>query len=160
MATAQVPVTIDTPDSAGNGFPVLSTGNGFSNVRRVVPGFIVDLDGTWEGAVRVPQNYASGAKIILSWVCNATTGVLRSIVSTTVIADGESEDTAYTAETAVDTTVPGTAKFRKDVSFTLTTVPVAGDTLNVKVTRNGANAADTLAVTAMLWECVFEYTTT
>lgn len=152
---------LDTPDASGNGYPSLSLtaspGGGFSNVRRIIPTFTHGVDGTWEGSIRVPHNYASGAKLILSFVVNATSGAVRSLVSTAVVAAGVTEDTAYTAETAVNTTVPGTARFRFDVSFTLTTTPVAGSTLNVKVTRNGANGADTCTVDALLWELIFEY---
>lgn len=158
MATVQVPVSLDTPDASGNGYPALSTNNGFSNVRAIVPAFAKTVDGTWEGRLRVPQNYASGGAIILSQVANATSGAVRNRVSTAVVAAAVSEDTAYTDESYVNTTVPGTAKQRFDITFTLTTTPVPGSTLNVKVTRQGTNGGDTLAVDALLWECIFQYT--
>lgn len=152
---------LDTPDASGNGYPALSLtaspGGGFSNVRRIICSFTKSVDGTWEGSLRIPHNYSSGGTIILSAVANATTGVVRWIISTAVVAAGVTEDTAYTAETAQNITVPATARLRFDTTFTLTTTPVAGSTLNVKVTRNGANVADTLAVDALLWECVFQY---
>lgn len=158
--TVQVTVPLDTPDSSANGYAALSLNNGFSNVRRIVPGFTKSVDGTWEGAIRVPQNYSSTGKIILSAVANATSGAVRWIVSTSVVAASSSEDATYTAETAQNVTVPGTAKQRFDTTFTLTTTPVAGSTLNVKVQRNGANVGDTLAVDCLLWECIFQYTST
>lgn len=160
MATVQVPVVLDTPDASGNGYPSLSTNNGFTNVRRVVAAFTKSVDGTWEGSVRVPQNYSSAGAIILSAVANATTGAVRWIVSTAVVAASVSEDTAYTDETAVNTTVPGTAKQRFDTTVTLTTTPAAGSTLNVKIKRQGTNGGDTLAVDCLLWEIVFQYTST
>jgi hypothetical protein len=156
--TVQVPVLLDTPDSSGNGYPALSTNNGFSNVRRVVPAFTKSVDGTWEGALRVPQNYVSAGRIILSGVANATSGAVRVRVSTSVVANGATEDPAYTDEAYVNHTVPGTANLRDDVTFTLSTTPVAGSTLNVKVTRQGTNGGDTLAVDWLLWEVVFQYT--
>ena len=158
MATVQISVPLDTPDSSGNGYPALSTGNGFTNVRRVVPAFTKSVDGTWEGAVRIPQNYSSAGVIICSFVANATSGAIRVQVSDAVVAVSVTEDTAYTAETAANTTVPGTAKQRFDISTTLTTTPVAGSTLNVRVARIGTNVGDTLAVDALLWECLFQYT--
>lgn len=160
MATVQLPIRLETPDSAGSGYPALTTNNGFSNVRRVLPAFTKLVDGTWEGSVRIPQNYSSGGAVKLSFVANATSGAIRSRVSTTVVAASSTEDASYTDESYVNTTVPGTAKQRFDVSFTLTTTPVVGSTLNVKVTRNGTNGGDTLAVDALLWEAVFEYTST
>lgn len=159
-ATIQVPIALDTPDSSGNGYPALSTNNGFSNVRRVVPAFTKTVDGTWEGAIRVPQNYASAGAVIVRGVSNATSGAVRLQVSTSVVANGATEDAAYTAETAVNHTVPGTAKFADDTTFTLTTTPVAGSTLNVKVARIGTNGGDTLAVDYLIWEVIFQYTST
>jgi len=155
--TKRVRVRLDVPDSSGNGYPALTTSNGFSNVRRIVPAFTKDVVGSWEGTVEIPADYSSGGAIICSYVCNATTGVYTNQISTAVVADGVTEDTAYTAETAVDTTVPGTAKLRKDVSTTLTTTPVAGSTLNVKVAHNGTAGNDTLAVDMLLWDCHFSY---
>lgn len=158
MATVRIPVTLDTPDSSGNGYPGLSTANGFSAVRRVIPYLTKLVDGTWEGAVEIPQNYASGGSVIVSGVCNATSGAVRLQVSTAVAANGVSEDTAYTAETAVNHTVPGTAKFRDDTTFTLATTLVAGSTLNVKVARIGSNGGDTLAVDYGVWAVTLSYT--
>ncbi len=155
-------VPLDTPDASGNAFPGLSLnaspGGAFTNVRRIIPSFTTGVDGTWEGSIRIPQNYASGGTIILSAVANATSGAVRWIVSTAVVAAGVSEDTSYTAETGVNKTVAGTARQRFDQSFTLTTTPVAGSTLNVKVTRKGAGGlGDTLTVDCLLWECIFQY---
>lgn len=159
-ATRGLLVVLDTPDASGNGFPALSTSNGFSVVRRIVPAFINALDGTWEGNIVVPADYSSAGAILVSGVCNANSGAVRLRVSTSVIANGASEDGAYTDEAYVNHTVPGTALFRDDVTFTLATTPVAGRTLNVKVTRNGSNGGDTLAVAYLLWDVSFQYTPT
>lgn len=158
MATVQIPITLDTPDSSGNGYPALSTNNGFTNVRRVVAAFTKSVDGTWEGSMRIPQNYSSAGAVILSAVANATSGAVRWIVSTSVVAAGSSENATYTAETAQNITVPGTALLRFDTTFTLSTTPAAGSTLNVQVKRNGSNGGDTLAVDCLLWETIFQYT--
>jgi hypothetical protein len=155
---AQIP--LDTPDASGNAYPALTTNNGFTNIRRVLAAFAKSVDGTWEGSIRIPQNYSSGGAIILSFVANATSGALRARVSTAVVASAVTEDTAYTDESYVNTTVPATAKKRFDITFTLATTLVAGSTLNVKVTRNGTNGGDTLAVDALLWECILSYTPT
>lgn len=155
--TFRTTVPLDTPDGTGNGYPALTTSNGFTNVRRVVPAFTKDVVGTWEGACVVPANYGSAGAIVVSYVANATSGVFRSRVGTAVVAVSASEDTAYTNETYADTTVPGTAKQRFDVSFTLTSTPIANSTLNVKVEHEGTHANDTLAVDCLIWACHFQY---
>lgn len=157
--TVQVPVGVDTPDVAANGYPALSLNNGFTNVRRLLPAFTTGVDGTWSGSVRIPDNYGSGGIVRLSWVANATSGNLRHRVSSAVVADGVSEDTAYTDEGYINTAVPGTALQRFSTAFTLSTTPAAGASLNVKVTRNGTSGSDTLAVDALLYSLVFEYVT-
>lgn len=156
--TVRAQVPLDTPDASGNGYPGLSTNNGFTNVRRIWPYFTKLVDGTWEGSIHIPHNYASAGAIILRGVANATTGAVRLQVSTSVVANGSTENPAYTPETAVNHTVVGTANALDDVTFTLSTTPVADSTLNVKVARIGTNGGDTLAVDYGLVECIFSYT--
>lgn len=148
---------LDTPDASGNGYPGLSINNAFTNVRRIWPYFTKAVDGTWSGSIHIPHNYSSAGTIILRGVANATSGAVRLMVSTSVVANGSTENPAYTDETPVNHTVVGTANALDDVSFTLTTTPVADSTLNVKVTRVGSNGGDTLAVDYGLVECIFSY---
>jgi len=115
--------------------------------------FIKDVDGIATGTVNIPNSLCStpAAKIILQVLANATTGVTSLQVSTGAIADGESMNpSSLTAETIQDITVPGTAYLRKEVSFTLTNVPVAKDMLIVEVLHDGDKAADTLAVNTLI----------
>ena len=156
--TMIVPVIFDAPDASANGYPAYSLNNGFSNVTRVVPSFTHAQLGTWYGAVRIPPNYESGGQVIVSSVTNATSGVVRYTVGSAVVAAAVSEDTNYTTETAVNTTVPGTALQRFDVTFTLSTTLAASSTLNLFVQRQGNNAADTLTTDTLMWECLLSYT--
>lgn len=149
---------MSTADSAGNAFPGLSTQYGFSNVRRLLPAFTNGVDGTWEGGIDVPDDYSSGGSILVRAVVNANSGAVRWIAGTAVVADSVTEDTAYTDETAQNVTVPGTAKQRFTTTFTLSTTPVAGSSLNVRIKRNGANGGDTCTAVALLWVVEFEYT--
>lgn len=120
--------------------------------------FLKDVDGKVYGIVRVPEDYGSGGTIILSMAWNATTGVSRLLIGTTPVADGESfNPAALTDETAQDITVPGTAYFRKDVSFTLTPTLVAGDILLVEVFHQGSHGNDTVAVDTLMWGAFFGY---
>jgi hypothetical protein len=156
--TRTVAVPVNTPDGSGNGFPALTTLNGFANVRRVVAAFINGALGTWEGAIEVPADYASGGIITLTWAANAVAGNLRNRVGSEVVATGVTLDGAYTQEAYVATTVQATANRRFQSTFALSTVLVAGSTLALQITRDGGNAADTLAVAALLVGCDLTYT--
>lgn len=157
MAIAQIPVPLFEADASGNAYPALIAGTVH---RHLIPAFVKDVVGDWFGLVRVPQDYASGPKIVLSIGANATTGVTTMGVATAVPANAESYNpAAYTVETDVDITVPATAYLRKDQSFTLASGPAIGDDLLVRVRHNGTATNDTLAVDTLLFNCVFEYTT-
>lgn len=153
-----VRLAVDTPDANGNGFANITIGTGWANLRRVLPAFVNGADGTWEGSLQIPADYSSGGTITLRWAANATVGAIRARVGSSVVANLVSTDTAYTQEAYVNTTVPGTALQRFSVAYVLSTSLVAGSTLFFQVTRNGANAADTLAVPANLIGCDLSYT--
>ena len=153
-----VRLAVDTPDPNGNAFANIKIGTGWANLRRVLPAFINGQLGTWEGSLQVPDDYASGGTIRLRWAANATTGNLRNRVGTSVIADNVSTDTAYTQESYASTACPGTALQRFTSTFTLSTTLVAGRTLFFQVTRDGGNAADTLATQANLIGADLVYT--
>ena len=155
MATFQVPVPLTTPDASGNAYAAqVST----ANIREVVAGFTKDVVGDWWGLVVVPQNYVSGAAVVLSVAANATTGVTTMGMATKNVANTGVYDAALTAETDQDVTVPGTAYTRKDVTFTLTPTVAAGDDLLVRIRHNGTAVNDTLAVDTLLFSAVFQYT--
>lgn len=159
--TKQVAVILDTADALGNGFAALTTFYGFTNVRRVLPALPHDaVVSSWTGAVRVPQDYGSTPVILLSMVVDNTLAAKAAAirVSTSVVADAVSEDTAYTDEAYVNVAIPTTANERFDQSYALTTTPVAGATLNVQVTRDGTRPGDTLTLgNVLIWECLFQY---
>jgi len=153
MATIRVPVDLRNPrvsSLAGNSFfSVLALTNWDAGHWQ----FVKDVDGKIYGAVAVPKNLAGtpNASLRLVTAYNATTGVSRWSVKSKDPADGETLDASFTSETAQDITVPGTAYFRKDVSFTLTNAPAADDLLLVEVFHEGAHANDTVAVNSLLF---------
>jgi hypothetical protein len=156
-ATQAYSPPLDTPDSSGFTFPVLSTAVGFSNVRRIMPALSHGGTGSWVGTIRVPPNYG-GSPVLTVTACTAsTTGAIRWTVGTAHIPIGTTEDTAFTDETPQNVTVPGSALRRFDVVFPLTTAPNAGDDLNFRVTRQGANAGDTCTGNAFVWTVLFTY---
>jgi len=166
MATSNVPIPVPmvTPDSSGNGYPGLTTNNGFSNLRAIIPYFTKSADGTWQGSFPVPSNYSSGGTVVVTAVANATSGAVRWIVLCGQTKNGSSADLSLTAETAQNVTVPGTANQAFDTTFTLAgTTPSAGtahpEVFVVQVERNGSNGGDTLAVDCGVLAVTFLYTT-
>lgn len=116
---------------------------------------------TWEGAIQVPSDYGSAPTITLVLVANnAVAGKAARIrVSSAVVPVGSSEDTAYTDEAYVNVSVPSAANQRFDQAYSLSTAVAAGATLNVKVSRDANNGADTLtSVSVLIWRCTFGYT--
>lgn len=154
--TIQVPISLTTTDATGNAYAAQVAP---TNIREVVPAFTKDVVGDWWGIVRVPQNFVSTAKVIASIAANATTGVTTMGLASKNFADAATYDTALTSEADQDITVPATAYKRKDVTFTLTNQPVAGDDLIVRIRHNGTAANDTLAVDTLLFLAVFQYST-
>lgn len=156
MATVRVPLPLTVPDSSGNGYAALVAG---TNLRDLFPAFTTGVDGFWYGALDVPENYTSGGKVVLWVAANDTTGhVSRWIVGSLARDTAATWDSAYTAETAQNVTMSTTAYRPTAVSFTLSTTPVAANSLLFYVERNGANVADTLTVDAYLFKAAFEYT--
>ncbi len=158
-ATKQVQLAplFGAPDATGNAFAGLIA---TANIRLLLPAFTNGVDGFWWGVLRVPEDYASAGSIALRVGANDTTGhVSRWIVSTKARDAAATWDTALTAETAQNLTMSTTAYRPADVSFTLTTTPVAGQDLVFNVERNGSSGSDTLTVVAFLFEAVFQYST-
>lgn len=156
MATVRVPLPLAVPGSSGNGYAALVAG---TNLRGLFPAFTTGVDGFWYGSLDVPENYSSGGKFTLWVAANDTTGhASRWIVGSLARNTSATWDSAYTAETAQNLTMATTAYKPAAVSFTLSTTPVAGESLIFYVERNGSNVADTLTVDAYLFKCVFEYT--
>ncbi len=155
--TKQVPITLTAPDSTGNGYGLLVA---TANIREVFPAFVHDVDGSWWGIVRIPQDYSSAGTIILRIGANSTAGQVTSFIVATKVRDTAATwDAALTAETVQDLTLQTTAYWPSDLTFTLSTTPVAGSDLVVQIEHNGTRGADTLAVDSILFQAVFQYST-
>lgn len=153
--TKHAPLPFGAPDASGNAFAQLVA---TANIRLLVPAFTNGVDGVWWAILHVPSDYSSTPAIVLRVAANSAAGqVSRWIVSSKAIGTGGTWDAALTAETAQNLTMSTTAYRPADVTFTLSTTPVAGSDLIVAVQRNGANAADTLVVAALLFDAYFTY---
>lgn len=111
------------------------------------------------GKFKIPENYVGTAKITVLWNANATSGAAVFDLSYLARTTGEDMGAAATDTTdTVTTTTNGTAFNLNESSMTLTSADfAAGDTVPFEVFRDGANASDTLAVSAIIWDIVFEY---
>jgi hypothetical protein len=148
VETRHLPIQITGPYDA-NSFPTMYLLTGY---QPYVWEFVKDVDGYVFWQARVPDGLAAtpNAKVVLEIIANATSGVTRLGVSSKNAADGATMNSSLTVETEQDITVPGTAYFRKKVSFTLTNAPAAGDLLYGNIKHAGAHANDTLAVDTLL----------
>ena len=158
-STTNIPIDLRNPQvsaNAGNSFWTLA---GLTAWDAGHWEFVKSVQGNIFGLVQIPHTIGAtpAAKIILSLAANATTGVAVVQVASAAVANGATYNPAsLTAETAQNVTVPGTAYFRKDVTFTLTNAPVADQQLIVEILHNGTNGSETLAVNLLLLEAVLQ----
>lgn len=108
---------------------------------------------------QVPQNYVGTAKIGVIVATTATSGDWRYEFDYTAIADGESGDPSADQESVGATvTVPGTARLIDVQEISLTSGNfAAGDWVQGRIVRDGADAADTLAAALYLLGAYFSY---
>lgn len=117
------------------------------------------------GKVRVPADYNTGGTVtcIVVWNSTVTSGdVVFDLDYRAVGGDNaESLDQAsYQESLTVTDTASGTANNRMIATMTFTAGNLlAGDTLEFFFGRDGADAADTMAGSAMVHELIFSYTT-
>lgn len=150
-ASGAIAVDLRNPQvgaNVGNCFPTVTALTAWEELHWE---FVKDVAGKLYGIVKVPASGTTAAKIVLSILANATSGVTRLNVKWAGVADAASLNPAsLTAITSQDITVPGTARLRKDVTFTLASQPAANDILIVEIEHEGAHANDTLAVNTEL----------
>ncbi len=170
MATHRIPILgwKTVPDTSGNcwfePYTILATNDvwgyliaRFGASNAAAPTTRIGLRGSFD----VPQNYVGTAKIIIHWTSTLTSGDVAWDIDYRAIGgdDTESLDQAGTQESATVTdTAPSAANERQTATITLTSANLAaGDTVQFELFRDGADAADTLAGSAMLHELLFEY---
>ena len=114
------------------------------------------------GAFTVPKNYVGNAKIVIVWSASVTSGnVVWDFDYRTVGGDDTTSLDQSGTEEAVTVTdaAPGAAWRRLEVSISLTSANFAADELvEFYLARDGADAADTMAASACLFDLLLEYT--
>ncbi len=106
----------------------------------------------------VPEDYVSGGAIRLYYtMASATSGVVRWSARVAAKKEGESIGTAGSTD-IVNDTVQGTAINVGVLDITTSETLAAGDVLNIRVGRSGAEGADTATGNAHLHAVTLRYT--
>lgn len=153
------------PDSAGNVFfepySVKATNDAFPQI--VVVFNETALKQGIYGAFPIPQNYVGTPLIVIVWTSTAITGTCVWDFDYRAVGgnDTESLDQATVQENVtVSDVAPGAANRRLEVTVALTAGNLAaGDTVEFELSRDGTDAADTLAgaAAAILHDVLFRY---
>jgi hypothetical protein len=170
MATHKIPIfgANTVPDTSGNcwqePFTVLATNDvwgfliwRFGDSNAAQPTTRIGLRGVFV----VPENYVGTAKIVLIWTATITAGnVVWDFDYRTVAGDDVSSlDQAGTEQSITVTDAAPTAALRQLVVELTPTAAnfAAGETVEFELFRDGADAADTMAGSAILVDAFFQY---
>jgi len=114
------------------------------------------------GGFTVPKNYSAGANLIVVWTSTLTTGDAEWDFDYRAVGgnDVESLDQATSQETVnANDTAPSAAWERMEISIALTDANfTADDEVLFEFFRDGTDAGDTIAGSALLFALLFEYT--
>lgn len=163
MATHRIfiPATAFLPDASGNVYPKSSA---IDDTNDLMPHEILAFkdSGTKIGAsatFQIPANYIGTPKLQIIWKAPATTGAVVWDVDFASKAVGETLDPSAADESeTVTTTTNGTALARNESEVTPTGSTFAvEDLVQVKVSRDGAEGADTMAAEALFEGVAFEW---
>jgi hypothetical protein len=165
MAVFRIPINGNIfPDSSGDVFiepyTVKATNDNWA-YPVIVFNDTADKIGL-DGVFHVPQNYVGSANLVIVWTSTATSGDVEFDFDYRAVGgnDTESLDQA-TAQESVNSndTAPSATDERMEISISLTDGNfAAGDTVQYKLYRDGADAGDTLAAAVTVHEVFFEYT--
>lgn len=150
------------PDSSGNVFWRPAS---IEDANDLYPGQQVLAykdSGTKIGAaarVQVPKNYIGTAKIGVRWRTTATSGTFVLDVDYRAIANNESSDpTTHQESLSANEVADANARDLNDLEVSLTSANLAvDDSLYVLISRDGADAADTIADEVEIVDAWLEY---
>lgn len=110
---------------------------------------------------QVPMNYVGTAKFYVIWTSTATSGnVVWEIAYRDVGGDDTTSlDQSTAQETLTITDAAPTATDRRLAPSATATAGnfTAGDTVEIKISRDGTSASDTMAASAQIADVIFEY---
>lgn len=114
-----------------------------------------------EGGFVVPQNYVGAASLIVVWTSSAIAGDVEWDFDYRAVGgdDAESLDQAGTQESVNQNDTAPTAAFRRlEAALALTPGNFSpGDEVEFGLFRDGADAGDTMAAAALVFEVLFQY---
>lgn len=125
-----------------------------TNITRAVLDYSDASNHTSSVPFYLADDYDSAGAVNLEiyWLTTATSGNVIWSVQTVCVGVGETTDPAYNAAQTVTTAAQGVASYKQRstiASLTMTGCS-AGETLFLKIDRNGQTAGDTIAATASL----------
>lgn len=113
------------------------------------------------GSFQVPQNFVGTASVVVVWTATGTTGNCVWDLDYRAVGgnDAESMDQTGTQQSvSVTDAAPSAAHERLEASLSPTSSNfAAGDTVLWKLFRDGTDAADTMALSAILFDLQFQY---
>lgn len=113
------------------------------------------------GGFTVPKDYVGAAKIIVVWTSTATSGDVEWDFDYRAVGgdDTESLDQSGTQESVnLNDTAPSAAHERMETALALTAGNFAADDeVEFELFRDGADAGDTMAAAAIVFNVLFEY---
>lgn len=167
MATHRLPLINwhSVPDVSGDVFfepyTIKATNDFFKHMVLVFNDS--GADDEFFGAFDVPQNYSSGAKLIVVWTTTAITGDWEIGFAYRAVGgnDAESLDQTTAQESLLsgnNDTAPSATDERMEFSISLTDANfAAGDTVEFIFSREGADGGDGLSAAIQVHELLFEY---
>lgn len=167
MATHRIPILgfSSRPDTSGDVFFEPASVKGTNDFFREIVLVFNDsgADDELYGSFQVPQNYSGTAKITIIWTTTATSGDVEWGFAYRAVGgnDTESLDQTTAQESLLsgnNDTAPSATDERMEYSISLTSGNLAaGDLVQYKFSREGADAGDTLAAAVRVYGLYFEY---
>jgi hypothetical protein len=112
------------------------------------------------GGFTVPQNYVGTPKLAITWTSTATSGDVEWDFDYRAVGgdDTESLDQATAQESVnLNDTAPSAIHEKMECLITLSANFAAGDEVEFDFGRDGADAGDTMAAAAIVFNVLFEY---
>lgn len=107
-----------------------------------------------QNSLLLPADWAGNIDARIIWSTSATTGNAKWSLSTicTAVDASETDDPAFNTASTVTTAAPGTANRLQTSSISSVTITgcAAGESLHLKIFRDGNDGSDTIAATARL----------
>lgn len=135
--------------TANAAVPACVTG---SNTQKGVLDFADGSNLSAQMTYMLPTTWTGTVDAKIKWLSSATTGTVVWQLSSSCVADGQTDDPAFNASTPSFEATKGTANQTNDATITSLNVTgcAAGELIHFKIFRDSAHASDTMAGTARL----------